>query len=146
MHTNLRPVNLTNTFFRVTAPFPVYVLDSIAESNTYVGRSRAFSNVYRRITAQPGDEVHALVGGVFLVRDGKTFQAQFQLDEKHVFEHGVFQRDDWPLENLDATATPSKPELYNRVVPTVDRDALSRVNAQPVGRSIDFWFEDSPGL
>jgi len=64
-------------------------------SNTYIGSSRAIDTVYEPTTINPGDQVHALLGGTFVVRaDGTVEEGKFKLP-KHLFEksYGIRQSD-----------------------------------------------------
>lgn len=65
-------MSIRNTFFRVEEPFRIYRQFGRSESNTWIGRSRVISNVYHALNVQAGDELHALVGGLFVAdrRDG----------------------------------------------------------------------------
>lgn len=62
-------MSFQNAFFRVERPFRFYRQFGTSPSNTWIGASRVISNVYHALNAQPGDEMHALVGGLF-VADG----------------------------------------------------------------------------
>lgn len=66
-------MSIHNAFFRVEKPFRIYRQFGRSESNTWIGRSRVTSNVYHALNVQPGDELHALVGGLFVAdrRDGQ---------------------------------------------------------------------------
>lgn len=57
-------------YFEVVRPFRYYRQMGITESNTWIGRSQAFDNVYDVLNAKPGDVLHDLPGGTFLM-DGE---------------------------------------------------------------------------
>lgn len=59
-----------NSFFEVAGPFRIFRHVGVSASNSYVGASRMFATVMEAINAQPGDEIHTLAGGTFLIRDG----------------------------------------------------------------------------
>lgn len=59
-------MSFMNAFFRVERPFRFYRQFGLSPSNTWIGSSRVISNVYHALNAQPGDEMHALVGGLFV--------------------------------------------------------------------------------
>lgn len=74
-------MSIRNTFFRVEKPFRIYRQFGRSESNTWIGSSRVISNVYHALNAQAGDELHALVGGLFVAdrRDGHPDAAPARL-------------------------------------------------------------------
>ena len=74
-------MSFSNTFFRVEQPFRIYRQFGTSESNTWIGRSRVISNVYHALNVEPGDELHALVGGLFVAdrRDGRPDAAPARL-------------------------------------------------------------------
>lgn len=74
-------MSIRNSFFRVEKPFRIYRQFGTSESNTWIGRSRVISNVYHALNVQPGDELHALVGGLFVAdsRDGQPDAAPARL-------------------------------------------------------------------
>lgn len=96
---NLSDVS-TNSFFAVTAPFEVFIHVGHAESNCYVGASRLFGAVYRKVTVAPGDEIHDLCGGVFAVFNGVAFSATMKIDDRGVFERGEPEPQEWPTGSL----------------------------------------------
>jgi hypothetical protein len=59
-----------NSYFEVAQPFRIFRHIGVSASNSYVGASRLFATVMEAINARPGDEIHTLVGGTFLIRDG----------------------------------------------------------------------------
>lgn len=61
-----------NSYFNVGngRGFRVFRHLGTSASNCYVGASRAFLTVMEAINARTGDEIHTLVGGTFMVRDG----------------------------------------------------------------------------
>jgi hypothetical protein len=61
-------VDYGNTYWRVVSPVDVEVYTGkTRSSNTYIGASNLLSQETRTLTLKPGDEIHALVGGVFAV-------------------------------------------------------------------------------
>jgi hypothetical protein len=119
VNSNLNPTH-KNYFWRVTRPFFVYVRVGYSDSNTYFGASMALGTVYRVLTLKPGDEVHALFGGVFVVTPDGVFSAEIKLSEKHPFEKTYLpERDVWPLDSLEPLATPKAVTQYNRELPRI---------------------------
>lgn len=123
-----------NTYYTVTDAFTVYALVGHSDSNCYYGASMLCGNVYRRELLVPGDEIHALHGGVFVVRaDGELLSVRLTVSEKGAFEknYGGDPVDRWPLGSLQETTTPHAVSQYPHTFP--------RVPAGPVaiGRSID---------
>lgn len=116
MRDNLRPDNWTNTYYRVTEPFEVYVKVGVADSNTFIGRSQMLGNVYERRRLKAGDEVHAIAGGTFVVIDGEAWPASCRVADWHPFEgkyHG-HEIDKWPLEKLQRTQDRCAPKYDDR--------------------------------
>jgi hypothetical protein len=60
-------------YYRVVSPFAVEVLVGHKPSNVWLGRSQVIGVVYETVMLRPGDELHCLPGGDFLVRDGEAF-------------------------------------------------------------------------
>lgn len=69
-----RKTSFENEYFEVTEPFNVEVRVGLAESNTFIGSSMALETVYQTVRVEPGDELHLLVGGDFLIRGGKAYE------------------------------------------------------------------------
>ena len=101
MTSNLRPYH-ANHFYRVRKGFPVYVLIGHRKSNCSYGSSMLYGAVYQRTQLKPGDQLHALVGGDFLVKkDGRAYPVRLRLSEKSPFEKSYGEpRDLWPLDSL----------------------------------------------
>lgn len=57
--------------FAVVAPFRVYAEFGTTATNAWYGSSRIHSACRAAINAAPGDELHCLPGGIFLVRPAK---------------------------------------------------------------------------
>ncbi len=79
-----------NWYFKVTGErgFQIYRQIGSSASNTYVGASRAFNAVLEAVNARDGEEIHALLGGTFLVgRDGKVHEIMLK-PPKPLFERG----------------------------------------------------------
>lgn len=82
-----------NRYFEFDEPIHWFRRIGSSASNTFVGRSQVFDPVFRLTTIEPGDQVHALVGGTFLVRtDGRVEEGRFWLP-KHIFERSYGPRD-----------------------------------------------------
>ena len=63
-----------NIYCRVVTPFDIEVAVGIRETNVWIGRSRSLANVYRTVRLSPGDELHLLFGGDFLIRAGQAYR------------------------------------------------------------------------
>jgi len=75
-----------NRYFEFDEPVHWFRKIGTSASNTYVGRSQVLDTVYQLATIEPGDQVHALVGGTFVARaDGRVEEGVFRLP-KHIFE------------------------------------------------------------
>ena len=124
-----------NAYFRVIECFEVLRLIGISESNTWVGRSRMFGNVYERRILRPGDQVHDLFGGVFVLLGEAVFRARMKLSEKHPFEktYGPPGEELWPVEKLERIA----PEDVLRPRGGYHRDVPKMAPGEFVGRGID---------
>lgn len=119
---NLQP-DYANHYYRVRKGFTVYALVGHTKSNTYYGASMLYGNCYRKIALKRGDQIHALVGGIFLARmDGSTFQVSLALSEKHPFEKTYFTPEDkWPVEQLDEIPYESRRVVnYRTELPIMD--------------------------
>lgn len=74
-------MSIQNAFFVVERPFRFYRQFGVSRSNTWIGRSQVSLNVHHALNAVPGDEFHALVGGLFVAdrRDGRPTAAPARL-------------------------------------------------------------------
>lgn len=125
--------NMMNTYSLVTEPVDAHIRVGSTPGNTFAGRLQAHETVYQVLTLSPGDEIHALVGGTFLVREGVCRgEITWRLPEKHLFERGGWERND-PPDSLRPTE-PTKPRAgYNRQEVSFEH-AYVMANAQPYGR------------
>ena len=79
-------MRLSNRYFAFRKPVRWFRAIGLSDSNTHIGASRAIDTVHAQVLAEPGDVMHALVGGTFLVRaDGRIETGRFKLP-KHLFE------------------------------------------------------------
>ncbi len=123
-------MTLSPSYAQVTEPTPAFLLVGHVPGNTYAGASRAYDPVYREVALQPGDEVHNLPGGVFLVRDGTSLgELRWRLPEKHLFERGGVERNDPPASSLAPLSAPSRPVNGYRDTDVATLDA-SEVHAR----------------
>jgi len=76
-----------NRYFEIVSPVRIYRHVGRSESNTWIGRSRVINRVSRAENARPGDQIHALVGGTFLVRGDEVHEI-FLWRPKHILERG----------------------------------------------------------
>ena len=132
LYRNNLTIEWGNAYFRVTDPFEVYIRVGIAVSNTYYGAAQLFGTVYERLCLQPGDEIHDLHGGVWLVREGESWPVRMSVPDWHPFEGRYHSNEDhvWPLERLQRLEAKSAPITYDH------RGELTTPGAG-VGRSID---------
>lgn len=70
---------LKNSYFLVKEPFTVQVRRGHVPANVFIGRLRACQTVYEAVTVQPGDEIHDLCGGKFLVPKGSNEGLEFDM-------------------------------------------------------------------
>jgi hypothetical protein len=87
-HTQERRIAMIywNRYFEVARPFQIYRHVGHSPSNQWIGRSRAITTVMAAENTRPGDVVHSLCGGDFLVRGDKTFPISLTVP-KPLFEH-----------------------------------------------------------
>lgn len=73
---------------------PIFYLErkGHSESNTYIGASRVLDAIYEGHQAREGDQFHLLVGGDFLVRNGKPIADVSFWFPKHIFEKSYGSR------------------------------------------------------
>lgn len=82
-----------NKFFEFDEPIRWFKAIGTSPSNAYFGASRAIDTVHEQTLVQPGDQIHALVGGTFLVRaDGTVETGRLRLPKPH-FEKSHGGRD-----------------------------------------------------
>lgn len=86
-------------FFRVEKPFRAYRLVGDFLSNTFIGSSQCFENVYEARNVRPGDEIHVLPGGTFHFDASERKWWCLRLDPpRHIFEKTYgFEPDDMIL-------------------------------------------------
>lgn len=67
-----------NQYFEVQVDTPVYIRQGTKPTGHYYGSSQYHTPTYREHWAEPGDQLHFLVGGLFLVQKvtGKAFGAR----------------------------------------------------------------------
>ena len=70
-----------NKFFKVEKPFRVFRHFGTSASNSYVGASQIFNTVMEGVNTRPGDEIHALVGGTFLLRGNEICELSLVASE-----------------------------------------------------------------
>lgn len=99
-----------NAYFKVTEPFRIYLKRGWCLSNSYIGSSRVCSGIYDAVNAMPGDVIHCLVGGTFVVRaSGETAEGRLN-PPKPIFEKTYLHRSDAQiLKNSSRVAEIEKP-------------------------------------
>ena len=76
-----------NIYFSPLKPIEGYIQLGTAPSNQYYGNARIHTGVWRKIEVVPGDEVHWLHGGLFLVQaTGKVHRLRFAPPKDSAFE------------------------------------------------------------
>ncbi len=87
-----------NRYFKVIEPFRIWRNVGVSPSNSYIGSSRMLTTVMEARNAKPGDEIHALVGGVFLVRGNECWPIGLSAPKESPFEksYGIYS----PAEEL----------------------------------------------
>lgn len=96
-----------NHYFRVVAPFEVLVKVGLEPAQVYLGTAQALQDLYEPVSTRPGDdEIHALVGGDFLVRatpDGFGVEA-YAFDTRRFAASEVMLHPAPPMPKLPADA------------------------------------------
>ena len=67
---NLR-LDRNGTYWEVDNPFNVYVQVGSKPSNAYYGNSQIYEPVYEKIRLNPGDQIHALAIGDYVIKNGR---------------------------------------------------------------------------
>jgi hypothetical protein len=75
-----------NKYYTALEPFEVLHITGHKPSNTFIGASQVMDAVLERVTVQPGEELHDLVGGLFHIdSEGKAHVCRFT-KPPHIFE------------------------------------------------------------
>ncbi len=118
-----------NLFYSVTKPLPAWYLIGHMDGNEWIGASRCLWPVYRPVTLHPGDEVHSLVGGVFVVtREKKVLSTVSVLSAPVVISmmiHGS-ARDKRPIGEI----------AQDYLRPISEREAMKVKYFRPTGRPV----------
>ena len=105
-----------SSFFKVKAPFDVWALSGHKKSSDFVGSSRVYKGKYEKIEVRPGDEIHALPGGIFLVgKDGRTASiSSKEPEDKSIYERGKSTSDVFDMSKLEEVdrSKATKPSSY----------------------------------
>lgn len=111
-----------NTYFEATDTFQVLCPIGHYDTNTFVGSSCMIGVLYSWVTVNPGDQIHDLFGGVYLVQGNKMTPCRTYISDKHPFEKVYSpEEEQYPLDKLKQIASPNKElELVNKF-PTVNR-------------------------
>jgi len=113
-------LNYGNTYWEVLMPFFVYVQTGRKPSNAYYGASQIYQGVYEKIELEEGDQIHALVGGTFVVKkNGRVYTGAYLNEpEFRPFEHGNHDYDNWEdyigdnLQQITDESKINKPKTY----------------------------------
>jgi hypothetical protein len=131
-----------NRYYQVTGPFRLYVKVGITDSNTYAGASQMLGNVWKQIDAEPGAELHLLVGGAFYVTIDEAWNCAVELSDKHPFEKVYLpQEQPWPFDALEEI--PPGEEVIgfhwtDQFKKKYSQQELDQAHASLYGRGIDY--------
>jgi hypothetical protein len=118
-----------NHYYQVVTPFAVEVLVGHRRSNVSIGTSNVLASIYETITVRPGDELHCLLGGDFLVRKGEAFEFFTRRHEaSDVLMHPAQTDPALPLaalREIPASAA-RKPAKYHHELPIDARRAIPK--------------------
>lgn len=102
-----------NSYWKVTKAGELPIKTGIAATNRWYGASQIYENTTEALRVVRGDEVHALHGGTFLVRAGKTLGEVYFADP---FGSRFYDRDAqlgrWLGEHAAQITNPTKPASY----------------------------------
>jgi len=101
-----------NAFYRIEEPLLVLKHRGRCTTNDYIGASMMLRLVKEAVLAKPGDEIHALIGGCFLVTKAGDISEFSMRTRGGAFEHsqGGFTRDQDILASLVKTGCMSEIE------------------------------------
>lgn len=147
-----------NAFYRVEEPLLVLKHRGSCTTNDYVGASMMLRLVKEAVLAKPGDEIHALIGGCFLVTKTGDVSEFSMRTRGGAFEraHGGFTRDqdilaslakagrmsevEGPAQKLDYRQNPANEEfehLHNEVIWTEHSSLFNKMKlAFPASLSV----------
>ena len=126
-----------NRWFEVVEPFQVHLLVGISQSNTFVGSSMCYGNVWRRIMLPAGTRIADVFGGVEVVLPGgrASWPTQVAPTGKHPFERSSPLPEKWPVEKLREIPEFARPP--SQTMPPL------RLPGNPLGSGgIDSWTEE----
>lgn len=63
-----------NEYYRVSAPKKVWIRTGHKPGNHYYGAAQIYDVIGQEITLSPGDELHNLVGGLFVITNQGVFE------------------------------------------------------------------------
>jgi hypothetical protein len=90
-----------NQYFAVKEPFTIEVRVGLADSQVFIGSSMALQDLYETVTVRPGDQLHLLVGGDFLVRGWQAYEFDTRRHEAfEVMLHPAPADPDLPWDHL----------------------------------------------
>ena len=134
-----------NSYFAVKEPFRIWRHVGHSQSNTYIGSSRVFNTVKNAEVAKPGDELHCLVGGTFLVRGGVAHEISLK-PPVHIFEAKYHNTPAERIaEDLEKGGRLSKLQSATKVDYAAARKALA-ANRLPDLHAETVHVEDSPEM
>jgi hypothetical protein len=74
-----------NTYWRVLEPFEVWVLAGHRPGNAYYGAAQLYEPLWKKMEVYEEDQLHALVGGLFLIQN----------ETDHVFKEPRIEKPEW---------------------------------------------------
>lgn len=122
------------SFWKVNQPFRIYERYGTSDSNTWVGRSKALTANFWALNAKPGEQIHVLPGGTFLIRqDGTGAPIRFE-PPKHIFEktYGGAPTDTQRLERLTKLGRAE----------TIDKSQIIKADYRSLMERAEKWLGD----
>ncbi|AOG03019.1 hypothetical protein [Bosea sp. RAC05] len=126
-----------NRYFKVIKPFRIWRSIGISPSNAYVGSSRMLTTVKEARNALPGDEIHALVGGEFLVRGNECWPIGLSPPKESPFEksYGLYRPAEMlaqDVKHVEAMPKPASAPDYGLANQQVSNNLLREFHPQVI--------------
>lgn len=134
-----------NKFFAVEKPFRIWRHVGTSPSNTWIGSSRSINTVMEARNSEPGDQIHALVGGTFLVRGKEAWRISIRAP-KPILEksYGGYESDAFVLARrtdvLSEIPQPADKIDYNAPRLAIEANRLRELHPEVIE------VEPSPGM
>jgi hypothetical protein len=91
-----------NNYYKVLKPIMAYQHDGWEETNSYYGSSRISKAKYKSVKLNKGDELHSLVGGLFLVKKDQGYFGVIEKSKKDPFERSYGNETELLYHSLEA--------------------------------------------